>query len=577
LGRIDGRGYKAYNELRDARFQIGDLELAIDHVQGDPFASPSRIRIRHPYAAVGLPDPLTASEVARLAFRDWLARRVRRCLREGGAPGKPGGSGSGGSGRVSIDAGGQTVLDRCAVRLDGDGLEARLEVGLPAAGRRILGAAARALLVDEVPEALARAFALDEGTCEEALSFVACVENQQAVRAALAGKGLVAFVAEGSLLPRQSGVDDRPLQGGVPFQCPAGLRVDFEVPRPPGRVQGLGIPRGVTLIVGGGYHGKSTLLHAIERGVYPHIPGDGREGVVTDSAAVKIRAEDGRRVEAVEIEPFVRNLPFDRDTLAFRSDDASGSTSQAANVVEALEVGARALLMDEDSCATNFMTRDARMQELVTPEREPIIPLVDRVRELYERFGVSTVLVAGSSGDFFSVADTVIEMESFQPADRSADAKALARVEGRSRVGEAQQPLRTPAPRVPDLESLEPGGGRGAARPPRVSARAVHQIRYGKTEIDLRGLDQLIDPSQTRAVGRALLWISKRNSPGATLAAHLDALDALLDSAGIEALSPAAPHRHPGSLARPRRFEIAGALNRLRGLRVQKGQRETDQ
>jgi predicted ABC-class ATPase len=321
--------------------------------------------------------------------------------------------------------------------------------------------------------------------------------------------------------------------------------------------------------VGGGYHGKSTLLRALERGVYPHIPGDGRETVVTDSRAVKIRAEDGRRVEGVAIEPFVRNLPLGRDTKAFRSDDASGSTSQAASVMEAVEVGASALLMDEDSCATNFMTRDARMQALVAPEREPITPLVDRVRELFADCGVSTLLVAGSSGDFFAVADTVIEMENFLPRDRSAEARQLAATEAPTRAREAREPFRSPTPRIPDLSSLEARDSSG--RSARVGARGLHQLRYGKTELDLRGLEQLLDPSQTRALGQALRWIANRGTPEHSVVEHLRALDALLDAEGVEALSPAPRGCHPGALARPRRFEIAGALNRLRTLRVLPG------
>ncbi len=569
LARIDGRGYKAYAELRDGRYRAADLELFVDHVQGDPFAAPSRVRVRHPHAAVGLPEALTRDAGAQLAFRDWLTRRVHRSLGVIHAsqrrPGERGGSG--GSGRVAIDVGGQSVLDRCAIRLEGEALEARLDVGLPAAGRRIQGAHAEALLLDHIPAAVTRAILLDERDCDAAAAFVACVENQEAIRAALEPRGLMAFVANNSLLPRASGVDDAPLAtGGVPFESPASLQVEFELPHPPGRIVGLGIPHGVTLIVGGGYHGKSTLLHALERGVYPHIPGDGREAVVTDPRAVKIRAEDGRRVEGVAIEPFIRNLPFGRDTATFRSEDASGSTSQAASLMEAVEAGARALLMDEDSCATNFMTRDARMQALVAPEREPITPLVDRVRELSESCGVSTLLVAGSSGDFFAVADTVIEMRNFLPRDRSEAARALAVSEGPTRAREAREPFRAPTPRIPVLSSLDPRDGSG--RPPRIGARGLHHLRYGKAELDLRGLEQLDDPSQTRALGRALHWIAERGNPEHSVAEHLEALEARLDLEGIEALSTTPPGRHPGALARPRLFEIAGALNRLRTLRV---------
>ena len=101
----------------------------------------------------------------------------------------------------------------------------------------------------------------------------------------------------------------------------------------------MGIRKGITLIVGGGYHGKSTLLKALEAGVYNHIAGDGREFVITDDTAFKLRAEDGRSITGVDISPFIKNLPNKKDTVHFSTEDASGSTSQAANLMEALESG----------------------------------------------------------------------------------------------------------------------------------------------------------------------------------------------------------------------------------------------
>ena len=558
LRRLDGRSYKAYRDLRGA-YRVGDAELYVDHVQGDPFAAPSRVRLRVPHAASGLPEALFASRVGRVATRDWLARRVAAHL-----GGERGGRGSGGSGRVAIDAGGQTVFERSAVCLVADAFEARLEVGLPAAGRRILGGEAESLLASWLPERVGAAFELDAAACGEALAFVACVENQEAIRAELEPRGLVAFVADGAILPRASGADDAPLgEGALAFAAPPELRVAFDVPHAPQRIEGTGIPRGVTLIVGGGYHGKSTLLRALERGVAPHIPGDGREGVACDARAVKIRAEDGRRVEGVDIDAFIDGLPEGRASRAFRSDDASGSTSQAASLMEALEVGARVLLLDEDTCATNFMTRDARMQALVAPEREPITPFVDRARELYDEHGVSTVLVVGSSGDFFDVATTVIEMRAFRAVDRSADARGLG-AERSARSNEARHPLRPPRPRTPEPARLDPTDGRRRAR---IEARDASRLRFGREDVDLRAVEQLVDPSQTRAVGHALRWIGSQ--PARPLPDHLDALDALLDRDGPDALSPAPPGCHPGRLARPRRFEVASALNRLRALRVE--------
>lgn len=534
LRRLDGRGYKAYREI-EGRYEDGELVVFVDHVQGDPFAAPSRVRVRVPN---GWPAGLRG-----MALEDFLARALARAIR---------------SRAVGIDAGGQEVLERTALAMTPEWVEARLQVGLPAAGRRIRGREAEAILCDELPR-IAEA-GLRRAPQADARRFVECVENQEALRAQLAQRGLVAFVGDGAILPRESGVCDRPLAGAVPFRAPAELRVELALPHAPGRAAGMGVPQGVTLIVGGGYHGKSTLLRALERGVYPHVPGDGRERVATAPDAVKVRAEDGRRVERVDISPFIGPLPGGRRTEDFSSDDASGSTSQAAAIVEAVEAGAGLLLMDEDTCASNFMVRDARMQALVRAEDEPITPFVDRVRELWERLGVSTVLVMGGCGDYFEAADTLIAMRAFEPELVSERARALARAHPTGRRREAGRPLEPPRPRTPLPGSIDPSRGR---RDVRIDARARDEIGFGAQRIDLRCVEQLVDRSQTRAVGWALALARERFADGRTpLAGVLDALEKLMDDEGLEALAP-----RWLDLARPRRHEIAAALNRLRSLR----------
>ena len=329
----------------------------------------------------------------------------------------------------------------------------------------------------------------------------------------------------------------------------------------------MGIPQGVTLIVGGGYHGKSTLLRALERGVYPHIPGDGREYIVTRADAVKIRAEDGRRVACVDISPFISELPYGRDTREFSSDDASGSTSQAANIIEALEVGARVLLLDEDTSATNFMVRDARMQALVHSDDEPITPFIDRVHELYARLGVSTVLVMGGSGDYFDVADTVIMMREYLPHAVTAAAKEIARLHPTDRRTEVRFPLSRVTPRIPLPESFNPSRGR---REVKIDAKALDLILYGRDPIELRFVEQLVDRSQTRAIGYAIHLATQRFMDGKTpLADVLDRLEEFFDRSGLDVLDPfRRGERHPGAFARPRRYEIAAAINRLRTVRM---------
>lgn len=566
LTRIDGRSYRDYKQLR-GRYRGEGFELFVDHVQGDSFAEPSKLRLRVPMAVARLPADLRATPVRRLALGDLLARKAaaaaQRLRRR---------AGSGRSGELFVDGGGQEVLERSAWRIEEDFVELRLGAGLPAEGRRILGAEAGRLLCEAVPK-LAREVlrfeSLDSGEVER---FVLCIENQEHLRGRLRELGLVAFVADGSVLPRESGASDRPLTGPevVPFVAPGSLAVEVELPNPhrgERRVRGLGIAEGVTLIVGGGYHGKSTLLKALERGVHPHVPGDGRELVVTDPDAVKIRAEDGRRVERVDIGAFIDNLPQGRETSAFCSDDASGSTSQAASILEALESGARTLLLDEDTSATNFMVRDARMQELVAKDSEPITPFLDRVRELHASLAVSTVLVMGGCGDYFETADRVLLMRDFSPQDATEDARAVAAAHPTRRRAESTRPLKAPTPRVPLAGSLDARRGKRAVK---LDVRGVDGLVYGTTAVDLRGLEQLLDPSQTRAIAHALHLATQRFMTGAaSLAAVLDALDALFDDQGLDVLAEfGGSDEHPGNFARPRRHELAGALNRLRTLQV---------
>jgi predicted ABC-class ATPase len=571
LGRIDGRGYKAYREIRDS-FDFGDFTLTVDHVQGDPFAAPSKLRVRIPQRRAELPTSLFDNRVRRRAFEDFLARRVRGAIRATSPPRR----GSGKSGAIQIDAGGQEVIERTAVVLTDDWVEARLQLGLPAAGRRVLGRQAERMLCGDLPRIAERSLVSGNLPLEEARAFVDDVENQEYLRGQLDGLGLVAFVGDGAILPRESGASDRPLRGpeAVAFQSPESLRVTLPlanpIPGPDGplsSIAGMGVRKGVTLMVGGGYHGKSTLLRALERGVYPHVPGDGREWVVSARDLVKIRAEDGRRVEEVDISAFIGDLPQGRSTRSFSSEDASGSTSQAANIVEAIEAGAGGLLLDEDTSATTFMVRDARMQALVHREHEPITPFLERVRELYEVLGISTVLVMGGCGDYFDVADSVIEMREFRPIESTEEAKKIAALRPTERRVEATAPLAGVAERIPLAESFDPSRGR---RDVVIDARALDLILYGSDTIDLRSVEQLVDRSQTRAVGHAIHLAAERLMDGrASLAEVLDRIEAFFDEEGLDPLDPFhRPGRHPGSFARPRRFEIAAAINRLRTVRM---------
>ncbi len=557
LQRLDGRGYKAYKELR-GEYAFPDFTLFIDHVQGDPFAAPSRVRVWVRGEVAGFPPDLYATPSRRVGLEHYLAEVFAQVARQVARR-----RGTGHSGEIRLSAPGQQMLPRTAIRVDQRGVEARFTVGLPAAGRRILGREAVALLTQDLPTVVRRALLYPHLDPKAARRYAETNEDADFLRAWLPQKGLVAFVADGSLLPRRSGVDDRPWLQGLPFRSPPDLQVTVHLPNA-GAITGMGLPQGVTLIVGGGFHGKSTLLDALALGVYNHKPGDGRERVVTDPTAVKIRAEDGRAVTGVDISPFINNLPLGRDTTRFTTENASGSTSQAANIMEALEVGARLLLIDEDTAATNFMIRDRRMQALVSKEREPITPFIDRVRQLYAEHGVSTVLVLGGSGDYLDVADTVIAMVAYQPQEVTAQAREVARRFPTGRQIEAQGPV-TVTPRIPLPQGVDPAKGRRSVA---VKPHGVRAVQLGRETIDLSAVAQLVHPDQTRALGLALAYAVEQGylDGRRTLRQALEAVLADVTRQGLEVLSPT---RYPvGDLAAFRLAELAAALNRLRSLRV---------
>ncbi len=530
-------------------------------MQGDPFASPSRLRVRVPQKVASFPKELFSNSIRRMALEDFLTRVFARAAKRASER-----RGSGKSGMIAIDTPGQEVLKRTSMVVSDEFVEARFVMGLPAAGRRVLGREAIEMFFNEIPYIVKASLFYSSCDSERVKLHVDVVEDQEFLRGELSSRNLIAFVANGSILPRESGVSDKPMskEKAVPFVSPPSLEVEFELPNR-GKIRGMGLKSGITLIVGGGYHGKTTFLRALERCVYPHIPGDGREYVVSLRETVKIRAEDGRRVEKVDISPFISYLPMGRDTKAFSTDDASGSTSQATNIMEALEMGAKVLLIDEDTSATNFMIRDARMQELVAKEKEPITPFIDKVKSLYEDHGVSSVIVLGGSGDYFDVADCVIMMDEYKPVDVTLKAKEIARKFRTNRKSEGGEKFGSIVERIPIPSTINPKKGNKI----KVRAKGLKHIQFGRENIDLSFLEQLVDESQTRAIGDFLYYgLAKEYIDGKrTIREIIDLIMKDIEKHGLDVLSPFRGE-HPGEYAMPRKFEIAGALNRLRTLKV---------
>lgn len=570
LRSINRKSYPAYKGLKSL-YHFGNYILSIDHVQGDPFASPSHVSIQISHKDAGFPVEYYKDTLTGTTLCDYLTRQFEKQVRQYSFRAK----GSGKSGLLTVSHCGQEVLSRTACEITEKGITARFFVGFPANGRTINATELEKILFDFLPVCIQKSFFYSSLNANELQNYIELAEDQDFIRQTLPDKNLCAFIADGSILPRESGISSRPMKASVPFTSPDSLRISINLPHK-GKITGMGIPKGITLIVGGGYHGKSTLLNALELGVYNHIPGDGREYVITDATAVKLRSEDGRFIKDVDISMFINDLPNRKDTRCFSTLDASGSTSQAAGIVESIEAGSHLFLLDEDTSATNFMVRDAFMQQVIQREKEPITPFLERAEDLYKKAGISTILVAGSSGAFFHIADTIIQMDNYVPKDITASVKKLC----------CQYPL--PSVSVTDFQL--PHSHRIMSRPAESSKRLRHNSRgnhsdsdatrperlktrisgtdsfsLGKQKIDLRYTEQLIDTEQTAALGLLLKYAVEHLADGRrTLPEIVQFLWKNLSSHGLSFFTE--NQKISCGYATPRIQEIYACLNRYRGL-----------
>ncbi|MGL1077030.1 P-loop domain-containing protein [Vibrio parahaemolyticus] len=536
LKKIEKQNYRAYQQIK-GQYDFTDFTLFIDHVQGDPYASASRFRATRAWSLTGLEWLKNESPAFQRAARDFIARSFEQFAKQ--------------ENTVSIALNGQTVLDSTAVLFTEEGIELRFRVNLPAEGRSVLGKKANNILTFHLPKFIRRATLERELDKEAMVKHCQVVEDQSALREQLEAHNLVAFVANGSVLPRIAGNCDLPMKEAVEFTAPESLQVTLHAPNK-GYITGLGIPKGITLIVGGGFHGKSTLLNAIERSIYDHIPGDGREYIVTDQKAMKIRAEDGRCVHHLNLSNYINHLPMGKDTADFSTQDASGSTSQAAWLQESIEAGATSLLIDEDTSATNFMIRDERMQALVAKGDEPITPLVDRIGQLRDELDISTIIVMGGSGDYLDVANTVIQMHDYQAVDVTEKAKQVIAQHPTQRHNESEESLQTFRPRALNRVALMNILTDGKFR---VSAKGKDSLRFGKEFTDLSALEQIESADEVNAIG--WLWFQLAQLPGWCNNPAKD-IEEMLSGEWHASLPK------QGDLAKPRTLDVMAALNRMR-------------
>ncbi len=551
LREIDNKSYPLYKQLKGSYDMTGFI-LNIEHVQGDPFASPSMVSVEIPSVKAAFPRDLYDNEEKKVALEDQLLRLFAGELRKYSFKAK----GSGKSGFMGAIMPGPEVLKRTGCEISDKGtVLVRFEVGFPANGRRIQSRELEKMLVQFVPEVVSRTLYYDRSKEKQFRKVAELAEDQKFIRCELKKRNLVAFVANGAILPRESGVSSRPMKQAVAFQSPKSLEVTLQLPNK-GELKGMGIPQGITMIVGGGFHGKSTLLKALEVGVYNHIAGDGREYVITDDTAVKLRAEDGRSIQKVDISMFINNLPNGKDTTCFSTEDASGSTSQAANVVEAMEAGSSLFLVDEDTSATNFMVRDELMQKVVHRDMEPITPFSLRVRQLYETAQISTILVAGSSGSYFYQADHIIQMKEYQPEDITEMAKSVA--QEFATIDEQVSKIA-----LPDFSRARTWLRRIDTRD-RVKMKVMGKdsISINKETIDLRYVEQLVETGQLAGLANVVWYIRTHFlSKDMSMTEAVDQIEKFLKTCGFEKICAG---RVPGNLTVPRRQEIFACLNRWR-------------
>ena len=552
LFKIDGKGYKAYKAL-EGRYDFKKYVLSIDHVQGDPFASPSRVRIIMDNKIAQIPEELFDNKNKEIAVCDFLTRLFSKNIRNQSEKI----FGSGKSGLIEISRCPQEILERTAIIRNKNFFEVRFYVGFPARGRSVLARELEKIIFNIIPNIVESTFIYKNINKLALINRVKLMEDQCFIRENLKEKGLVAFVANGSILPRESGISARPLRDGKKFVSPQALEVEFDTPNR-GKIKGMGIPKGITLIVGGGYHGKSTLLKALELGIYNHIEGDGREFVITDESALKVRAEDGRAITSTDISLFINNLPNGKDTVKFNTENASGSTSQAANIIEAIEGKSKVLLIDEDTSATNFMIRDDIMQQLVVKEKEPITPFIDVAKSLYKRLGISTILVAGSCGDFFDIADLVIQMDCYEPYEVTTKAKELSR--GKISLRDDLD-IHIDFGRVLVKGSISEG-----PKGIKIKNLGKDGLSINKENIDLKSVEQIVDGEQINTIGMTIKFIEdKYSGKDLTVERIVDEIEKDLTKSliGIDNIKGG-----NGSLAMPRKQEILCAINRLRTLKI---------
>ena len=550
---LNGKNYGLYKSLADKPWDFGDFALEFLHVQGDPYAPASRVVIKANLSMLGYAGEWGGEFERRLALSDFLHRKLSRLVKEK-YPEK--------DAAIVFDTAGPEMLVRNSLWIDNGELRACLQIKLPGDGRKIQAELAAEILTMVLPDLVSAGLYYNKSDESALQDYYRVLAERKEILSQLEARGLCAFVPDGAVLPRASGLSEMPLEGAVPFAAPEEMAVTLNVC---GReIRGMGITKGITVITGGAFHGKSTLLQALTRAVYPHIPGDGREGIVIDESALRVGVEDGRSVRGTDLSLFVRDLPGGVSTKNFNTLSASGSTSEAANLLEAMEAGSRTFLIDEDSSAVNFLIRDIRVRKLLGDDREPLIPLTDRIREISAQ-GYSFILVAGACGDYLDLADNIVVMANYK-AECAKTSSTASLASQQSMV--AQRPFATYM--QPLQKSVRPTSA--VERQVKVKLAGDTLLQIGFLVSDTSRLNTLVDRQQRFGAGFLLLNLlqnaasnaelgdGKAAGAGDSVAATIQKLYEKIQNVGFRNL----PQGMSREMSLPRVVDIACVAFRLR-------------
>jgi predicted ABC-class ATPase len=558
LAEIDGKPFSEYERL------IGDFDFAryvikCSKIEMARDGENPVFNIRVPQSIAELPGHLYDSPVRRTALEDYLTRnlcavtgRIARFNESGWA-----------RRNIIIAEPGQKILPRTSVAVTKEYIDARIRIALPykvyVSGERLVdGEMARKVFFEDLPEIVSSSIFccnLDLGAAEE---FVNGMEDADRVRQTLATLGLVGFVGEGSLLAREQGSDEPDLSHIAPFEVADDARTEIDVPNA-GKIAGLGIPAGLTVVLGDAANGRKDFMSALAAGVFNHIPGDGRETVITVSDAVQVAVDRDRVVQEVNITPFLTESE-NGNPASYSTRSADSFISQAAATIEALEVGARVLIVDENTSASAFLTTDARVAGLLGAT--PRASLAQRARQMVDELGISLV-IGGENlvAEYIPIADTVLKVEDFQVTNITEEAKAL------NLALPPEAPVVNLAPMLARSRWIMPSSIDAAvgSKDVVISALDLNAIQFGRSVIELDSVPQIADESQTLTIGLLLYYAKLRYmQEGYPLREMLDMIDRDLSSEGLGTIS----RDLRGDLARPRRYELAAALNRLPTFRV---------